>query len=57
MKKTIIKVKIKINKEGDKKLNIRNIITTEAKLPHVPGAKFMYPTKKIERNNLVSFFI
>jgi hypothetical protein len=51
------KIKIRTNKDVDKNLYSRKIIAIEAKLPHVPGAKFMYPTKKIERNNLVRFFI
>ena len=44
-------------KWNDKNLTIGNKIKIEAKLPHVPGANFMYPTKKIDTKILVKFFI
>ena len=42
---------------NDKILNKIYIINKDIRVPKVPGANLIYPTKKIDTKNLVRFFI
>ena len=57
MKNKKINIIASIINGNDKILNKIYIINKDTKVPQVPGANLIYPTKKIDTKNLVRFFI
>ena len=52
-------INIIINDSNDKMVNLIHgyNMSIAATLPHVPGANFIYPIKKIDTKSLVNIFI